>query len=174
MTSKKLSYSLALISGVLYFLPFFFPTLFILSWFALVPLLLAIRHKSIKDIYFLGFISGSTSYCFGLYFLANLSKYYFGLFFPLNYLFLLAVALVGGNFLALSLVLFTWLKQNCKITNLLLFPSCLVFVSLYNFLVFTPEFGASQSKFYYAVQAIEFTGVQGASWILFLTNMFNL
>ena len=53
---KKWSIALSFLSGFFYFIPFLFPSFFFLSWFALVPLLLAIQGQSYKKVYFLGFV----------------------------------------------------------------------------------------------------------------------
>ena len=71
---KKWSIALSFLSGFFYFIPFLFPSFFFLSWFALVPLLLAIQGQSYKKVYFLGWICGSLAQTAGIYWMANSKK----------------------------------------------------------------------------------------------------
>ena len=93
---KKWSIALSFLSGFFYFIPFLFPSFFFLSWFALVPLLLAIQGQSYKKVYFLGWICGSLAQTAGIYWMANLSQLHWGFGFPLNYLFLLIFGIGTG------------------------------------------------------------------------------
>ncbi len=168
---EKWSIPLALSSGFLYFFPFLFPTFFFLSWLAFVPLLLAIQKLSYKKIYFLGFICGSLSQTAGVYWMSNLSQLHWGFGFPLNYLFLLVFGIGTGNILAVALILFHWLRKNTNVSELLLFPSCLVFVYLPSFATFNYTLGDTQAQFLSALQAIEWTGIEALTWLMGLSNV---
>ena len=135
-----------------YFIPFLFPSFFFLSWFALVPLLLAIQGQSY---YFLGWICGIKQ----RESIGKLSQLHWGFGFPLNYLFLLIFGIGTGNILAATFLLFHWLRKNTKISDLLLFPSCLIFAYLPSFAIFNYSLGDTQAQFLYALQAIEWTGI---------------
>ena len=168
---KKWSIALSFLSGFFYFIPFLFPSFFFLSWFALVPLLLAIQGQSYKKVYFLGWICGSLAQTVGIYWMANLSQLHWGFGFPLNYLFLLIFGIGTGNILAATFLLFHWLRKNTKISDLLLFPSCLIFAYLPSFAIFNYSLGDTQAQFLYALQAIEWTGIEGLTWLIGLTNI---
>ena len=168
---KKWSIALSFLSGFFYFIPFLFPSFFFLSWFALVPLLLAIQGQSYKKVYFLGWICGSLAQTAGIYWMANLSQLHWGFGFPLNYLFLLIFGIGTGNILAATFLLFHWLRKNTKISDLLLFPSCLIFAYLPSFAIFNYSLGDTQAQFLYALQAIEWTGIEGLTWLIGLANI---
>ena len=156
---KKWSIALSFLSGFFYFIPFLFPSFFFLSWFALVPLLLAIQGQSYKKVYFLGWICGSLAQTAGIYWMANLSQLHWGFGFPLNYLFLLIFGIGTGNILAATFLLFHWLRKNTKISDLLLFPSCLIFAYLPSFAIFNYSLGDTQAQFLYLPSL--WTGIEG-------------
>ena len=53
----------------------------------------------------------------------------------------------------------------------MLFPSCLIFAYLPSFAIFNYSLGDTQAQFLYAVQAIEWTGIEGLTWLIGLTNI---
>ena len=103
--------------------------------------------------------------------MANLSQLHWGFGFPLNYLFLLIFGIGTGNILAATFLLFHWLRKNTKISDLLLFPSCLIFAYLPSFAIFNYSLGDTQAQFLYALQAIEWTGIEGLTWLIGLANI---
>ena len=117
-------------------------------------------------VYFLGWICGSLAQTAGIYWMANLSQLHWGFGFPLNYLFLLIFGIGTGNILAATFLLFHWLRKNTKISDLLLFPSCLIFAYLPSFAIFNYSLGDTQAQFLYALQAIEWTGIEGLTWLI--------
>ena len=76
-----------------------------------------------------------------------------------------------GNILAATFLLFHWLRKNTKISDLLLFPSCLIFAYLPSFAIFNYSLGDTQAQFLYALQAIEWTGIEGLTWLIGLANI---
>ena len=159
-------------SGILYSIPYLFQSFFLLSWFAWVPLFFVIQGQSYRQTYFFGLVSGTVAYLIGMYWMANLSYFYFGFAIPFNYLFLFFFAVIASNFIALIFLFFQFLKNNIPISELFIFPICFVFLSFNNPLTFHIAFGSSQMAFTSAIQAIEFTGIEGLSLLLAFFNIF--
>lgn len=163
---------LAIFSGCLCSFVFIFPKFFLLSWIAWIPLLFAIQNESYKKSYFLSLLCGTSAYAIAMYWMANLSYFYFGFSKPFHYLFLLLFAIVAAHSFCLVFLSFQFLKKNTSFSDIFLFPVCLVFFSFYNPLTFHTAFGSTQAFFLSAIQAIEFTGIEGLSFLLAFFNVF--
>lgn len=162
---------LAALSGLLLFLSFPGYNLYLLEWFAFIPLLYALEAKSTYQAYLLGTVTGTVAIFGGFHWTANLAVLTLDIAFPLNYLLALAYAIVTGQVFAISAVLFQWCRCRRNISELLLFPLILVAVfSLYPIL-FRFKLGDGQSYFLPAIQALEFTGIYGLDFILGLVNI---
>jgi apolipoprotein N-acyltransferase len=164
--------SLAIVSGFLYAIVFLVPELFLLSWFAWIPLLFSIENQPYKKVYFLSLISGVVAYSMGMYWMAHLGFTYLGVPSPFHYLFLLLFSLVAAHFICLIFLLFQFLRKHTPFSDIFLLPVCFLLFSFYNPLTFHTAFGSSQSLFTSSIQAIEFTGVEGLSFLLVFFNIF--
>jgi len=171
-------FGLAMLSGILMFLSFTLPRGIILTpaaWFALAPLLIALKDASAKNAFLLGAIAGFIG-CFGIYYwipycmihFANMSK-------PVAYLALFLLVLILACYVSLFAGMLSLFRQRSSIPRILLGPS--LWVALEYLRTYFPLggfpwalLGASQYKFLQAIQVAELGGVYLVSWLLALVN----
>lgn len=167
----------AIFSGVLLAVPFLVDSAYLLSWFAFVPILVAMeklhlsKYKFIK-VYCLGLLFGLASYICAVYWVADflvLFKNYLGL---QGFLISLAFWVYCAQLPALMFVAFFFLKSRASIHEFVLFP--LLVITFYSAfpIMLSAQVGESQSQFSAAIQATEFVGVQGLDGVLALSNIF--
>lgn len=162
---------LSLLSGLLLGLPFLFPSLYLLTWFAFVPLLLALYRANFRQAYMLGLICGlSLSICAVYWideFIYNL-KGYSGI---IRTLLSILFWFYSAHLLAVITILLQVLRKLTKLSDFLLFPIlvCVCF-SAYP-LLFSIQIGISQSHFLIGIQAIEITGAYGLDYVIALANL---
>lgn len=162
---------LALLSGLLLSLPFLFAQYFYLTWFALVPFLVALEGASLKRSYLLGLVCGIAFFVSAGYWISDflmLSKQYSWL---KSHLWGALFWLYSAQLFALIALLLQWLKKHISVSELWLFPTLIVVLNSLYPLLFAVRLGESQSQFLSALQGIEFTGVYGLDALIALANV---
>ena len=157
-------------TGLCIALAFLHPSLYVLAWFAFVPLLLALERASIRQAYVLGFVAGCVAQGLLTYwvaeFVTNLKGYG-----PLSSF---AVALLfwvySAQLLALTAALYVWLRRRTTLHELLLFPPILVLAYALFPSPLAAHLGESQSRFVAALQGVELIGVYGLDWMMCLVS----
>ncbi len=168
---------LAVFSGIL--LIFIFPALnfSILSWIALIPLLLSIKNKSLKESFLLGFLAGLIAFSGLLYWLILTLVRYGGISYGVSlFVFLLLV-----SYLALYIACFSWAFRFFTIRFPVsgfrfLYGGCLwVSLELLRTYLFTGFpwvlLGYSQWRSLAIIQISELTGVYGVSFLIVMVNV---
>jgi apolipoprotein N-acyltransferase len=163
----------AALSGMLLTLSFPKAGLFWLAWFALVPLLVALRNLSLKDGFILGFCAGLAHYLTLVYWLANTMNTYGHL--PM-YLCLPALLLLSA-ILALYVAVFSMFVSRLCPTPFTCFattPFVWVALEYMRTLLFTgfpwELLGYSQFKVLPLIQIADMFGVYGVSFCVALGN----
>lgn len=162
---------LAVLSGVLFGLSFIDSALYLLGWFAWVPILLAIRGANYLQTYWLGLIFGVVAYAIIANWIVNFIILFKG-YSPIPaFGFSLLFWLYCAHLPITVLLLFRLLQRHIRISDLMLFP--LVLLVLYaTFPMLIPiQVGETQSRFTLALQAIDITGVFGLDGIIGLCNI---
>ncbi len=162
--------TLAILSGALLALPFLFDQLYLFSWIAFVPLMLAVQDLSVKNSYLVGMLAGLSFVVVGNYwvvtFIIEVKGY--GLFTSI----LLASLywLYTCQAIALLMAGWTWLGKTLKSINLFIFPLLLTSIfSIFPWL-FPISLGGSQSQFLLAIQGTDLLGVLALDFIIALVN----
>lgn len=168
--------ALALLGGLLLGLPHIQAELYLLSWVALIPLLIAIENTNLKQAYFLGFVYGLGLYTVGAFWIVDflhLFKSYEG---AQNYAFSSLFWLYCAQMPACLAITYQWLRRQPIIPTTVLFPAVTVFYFACFPVLFSAQLGETQSQFTTALQPIEFFGVYGLDFIiaLFTITTFNV
>jgi apolipoprotein N-acyltransferase len=164
---------LSVLSGVLLTLAFPRPAIPATAWVALVPLLLAVRGKSVKAAFRLGFWCGLVHFLTALYWIYHVMAKYGGLPMPVAVL----VLLLLGAYLACYPACFAALAAHWeKYPGLWLWGLPLAWVGLEwlraHMITGFPwaNLGYSQTPLLTFIQIADVTGVYGLSWLLVLAN----
>ncbi|MBF8269568.1 MAG: Apolipoprotein N-acyltransferase [Gammaproteobacteria bacterium] len=88
---------LAALSGVLLILPFRIEAAFPVTWFALVPLLLAIRGQSLRRAAVLGLLAGTVAHLLGVYWLIGTMVRFGGIYTPISYVLYVIISIAFGT-----------------------------------------------------------------------------
>lgn len=167
---------IALSGGALLGIAHIYAQLFLLSWIALFPLLVAIHQTNLKQSYFLGFCFGIGLYTIGAFWIVDflyLFKTYEGI---TNYSASALFWIYCAQMPACLAITYQWLSRQNILPNIIIFPSVTVFYFACFPVLFSAQLGETQSQFTTALQAIEFTGVYGLDFIiaLFTVGLFNI
>jgi apolipoprotein N-acyltransferase len=161
----------AMASGVLLALPYNFPSLYLLTWVAFVPLLWVTRMSSLKQAYGLGFCAGLAMYVIGAFWIVDFLELYLGLGSGRSVILAVAFWLYCAQLLALLLLLYRWLRLHTGLSELVLFPPLVAMFYSGFPMLFSAPLGGSQSYFLVALQATEFFGAASLDFIIALTNV---
>ncbi len=160
---------LSVISGVLLTAGFPRMDMPLLSWIALVPLLMAVRGGSGKRALLLGFVCGMAHYVTTVYWVRYAMNYYGGI--PLAIAIVLLILLSG--YLAIYPMLFAFIANKWeRRPRLWVWGLPLVWVALEwvraHALTGFPwaNLGYTQSSFLQLIQVADITGVYGISWLV--------
>ncbi len=164
---------LSVLSGLLLTLGFPKPEIFYLSWIALVPLLLALKGKSGKEAFLLGYVCGMAHYVTTLYWIQYVVQHFGGIPLPVA---VLLVALLSG-YLALypacfAAVAHRW--QGHPLLEIFGLPGVWVALEWVRGAVLTgfpwANLGYTQTPWSLLIQMADVTGVFGLSWLVVLGN----
>ena len=164
---------LAVLSGVLLTLSFPKVGIYWLAWFALVPLLIALRNISPKNGFTLGLCAGLAHYLTLVYWLAYTVKTYGNL--PLSVS--LSILILLSFYLALFVALFSLtITRLCKtpLICFILVPSVWVSLEYIRTFLFTgfpwELLGYSQYSVLPLIQISDIVGVYGVSFLIAIGN----
>ncbi|MGB3621457.1 MAG: hypothetical protein WBA20_08935, partial [Ketobacter sp.] len=136
---------LSIVSGLLLGAGFFNSQLYMLTWFAYVPLLWALKNASCKESYVFGFLAGLSCYVFAAYwvvdFIVLIKRYPFGKSFLLGIVFWV----YSAQLVALIAMLFRWLSLHSRFHPLILFSVITACFYGYFPMLFSCQLGESQS-----------------------------
>ena len=110
---KIIDINLSTISGVLFATTFMIPYSGIISWFLLIPLLVAIKDKGPADALALGTLTGTVTNSLGFYWLIGTLSRFGGFPFPVSLVFLLILSAFTG----LSFGIFSYLTTKFQLLN---------------------------------------------------------
>lgn len=168
--STPLRLLLAVMSGVLLFLPCVEPRLFVTAWGGFVPLLFALRGTSPRQAYLLGAVAGTVFWIGACYwmaeFVSNLKEYQA----PYNYIAAASFWLWAGQSFGIVSMLLRWLSARVAISVVFLFP--ILFVSVFSLypMLFDMRMGEGQTGFPVALQAADTTGAHGIDFVMAMTS----
>ena len=173
LTSDRLNIVLAVLSGLL--LTGSFPKIEIewLSWFALVPLLYALKGLSPKDSFRIGFIAGLSHFISLLYWLLPVMRTYGYLPWYLSIALLFLLSAVLALFIALFSMILTGLSKK-PIHFLAIMPTVWVAMEYIRSFIFSgfpwELLGYSQYGRLQLIQISDIFGVYGVSFLIALSN----
>ncbi len=163
----------SVLSGVLLTLGFPKFNLFFVSWFATIPLLLAIRNKQPWEAFRLGFVCGIVHYVSTLHWIQYVVQHYGGLPLPLAW----GCVLILAAYMALYPAAFCYVAGRLEPnTPLWVFglPGVWVTMEFIRAHAFTGFpwacLGYSQTPWNLIIQISDITGVYGVSWLIVLTG----
>ncbi|MCB4790723.1 MAG: apolipoprotein N-acyltransferase [Elusimicrobia bacterium] len=166
---------LSLISGILIFLSFPKPNLYLFAWIALIPLLMVISNKSIAGSFFYGLFSGIVANASIIYWIYPLIKFNTNSSVQAS----LCLFLLSG-YMALYVGVWASLLRAAR-TNRSVFRFSLFAAALWVSLEYLRTYlltgfpwallGYSQWKFLPIIQVAEYTGVYGVSFLLIWVNV---
>lgn len=164
-------YLLALLSGTCIALPFLEPRLYVVGWFAFLPLLFAVEDRTLKQAWLVGTIVGSVAWFGASYWIADFLTLLKGYQAPWNYLLAVAYWLYAAQLFALIAVLFQWLRRDGRLPESWTFPLLSVCAFALFPMLFQARLGEGQSHFLLGLQAVELTGVYGLDFAMAMTAM---
>ena len=88
---------LAALSGVLLILPFRIEASFPVTWFALLPLLLAIRRQDLGRAALLGLLAGTVAHLLGVYWLIGTMVRFGGIYAPVSFVLYVCISIAFGT-----------------------------------------------------------------------------
>jgi len=164
-------WALAALSGALMAAPCLDTRLFLLGWVAFVPLLYALRGRTLGQSYLLGVVTGLVFWVAMFYwlpeFVHRIKEY------PAPYNYLLALLLYSYAAQAFGLIAFAlqWLHRRTRLPDLLTVP--VVFVAVFSAfpMLFYLRLGEGQSAFSVAIQAADITGAHGLDFMMALSSV---
>ena len=160
------------ITGI--FLTLSFPPFSIpyLSFFSLIPLLIALKDTSSKDAFKIGFLGGLSHFLTLLYWIPYpISKYG-------NVPIYLSIwpYMLLCSYLSLFFAIFCWLSRIGDNLPLIFYPSCWIFLEFLRAKLLTGFpwclIGYSLYKDIYLIQIADISGIYGLSFIVVLINVF--
>ena len=161
----------AVLSGVLLLLSFPSFNLYLLEWFAFIPLLFALECRSLRQSYLLGVVTGTVAIFGGFNWMADWAANVMKFPFPLDQIASLAYAFCIGHIFGFIALLYQWIRLKRIAVEILIFPVVVVATFSVFPMLFYFKLGDAQSYFLPAIQGIEFTGVYGLDFIIAMANI---
>lgn len=171
---KKKDIILSITSGILITLGFPLFNLYPLAWVSLVPLLISLRDKGIKDSFRLGILTGMTYYLGTIYWVYH-SMYVYG-YLPLyvSILILLLLCLYLSVYVGLFSMIFNYISGRSEIPAMLTAPVIWVTMEYIRTYALTGYpwalIGYTQYTFLPVIQIADMTGVYGVSFLILSVN----
>lgn len=170
---KKIDIALSSISGVLFALTFMIPYSGIISWFLLIPLLIAINDKSPTGALALGTLAGTVTNSLGSYWLIGTLSRFGGFPFPLSLVFLLILSAFTG----LSFGIFSYLTTKLQLLKKRGVSSALAIASIWTSVEFLFPFlfpytiANPQANFPPIIQVSDLFGIYAVGFLIVLVNV---
>ncbi|OCL26402.1 apolipoprotein N-acyltransferase [Orenia metallireducens] len=166
------NYLLAIFAGLLLGIPFKFPSLALLAWVGLIPLLFALERSESKSSFKLGWTTGMTFLAISSYWLlisvANFSKY------PLIVSILIFVIAISIISLYFGLFAVVWNNLRGKVSILIITPLVWTGVeflrTIFSFQFLFAFLGYSQAFIPQLIQLAQYGGVYLVTFIIILVN----
>ena len=170
-THLALGIPLAILSGCMVFLSFPTFDLFPLQWLSLVPLLIAVRGRTFRGGFGLGYVAGVVTNFGGFHWIADLLQN-FGHMGPVpSWSISVLMALYQGLAFAIATGLAATVTSRWRALPWgLVLPVFLVAVEHVIPFLFPWYFGNGQLHFPLAIQIVDVTGIAGLSFLLVLTS----
>ncbi len=162
---------LATATGIALALPFLYPQLYLLTWIAFVPLLIATHTSSALNGYLWGFVSGLVFYYLAAYWIADFFSLFKGYSATQSQLAAILFWIYCAQLPALLFASFRCLVNRFQAPAILAFPALVAVFYAHFPMMFPVQLGESQSYFPAALQAISVTGVHGLDAVIALTNL---
>ena len=159
---------LAAASGVLWFLPWLVPVLFVSAWLAPIPLLFALQRATARHAFVLGWVAGTVCFAGASYWMIDFAINLRGISW-LTSLFLASLFwLYAGLALAFGCLLAHYLRRAMPAWHFISFPLAIV-VSMSLFpLLFETRFAEAQTGFLLALQGVDLVGAQGLDALMLM------
>jgi apolipoprotein N-acyltransferase len=170
---KKIDITLSSISGVLFAVTFIVPYSGIVSWFLLIPLLIAIKDKNPMQALALGIFAGTLTNSFGFYWLIGTLSRFGGFPFPVSLLFLLILSAFTG----LSFGIFSYLTTKLQLLKKRGISSALAIASIWTSVEFLFPFlfpytiANPQANFSPIIQISDLFGICAVGFLIVLVNL---
>ncbi len=159
------SLTLCLLSAGLLVLAFPRADFWFLAWFGLVPLLMALDHKRIGTVFFLGFLTGMVFYAGTIYWFIHVTL-----------LGMILLILYLAVYFALFAIGYYYFQKSSLTIQLFLLPAiwvCLEFLKGHVFTGFGwASLGQAQYRLLPLVQMADVTGMFGVSYLVVIVNVF--
>ncbi len=170
---KKIDIILSGISGVLFALTFMVPYSGVVSWFLLIPLLIAIRDKSPTGALVLGTLAGTVTNSLGFYWLIGTLSRFGGFPFPVSLFFLLVLSAFTG----LSFGIFSYLTTKLQLLKKRGISSALAIASIWTSVEFLFPFlfpytiANPQANFPPMIQVSDLFGIYAVGFLIAIVNV---
>ncbi len=144
-----------------------------LAWFALVPMTILIKNSSLKNSFYIGFLTGFVHYITLIYWLPSTLGTYGKLpfFFSIPLLILLSAYLAA--YMGIFAAVLGWLRPS-PVISIIFFPALWVLLEYIRSFFFTgfpwELFGYSQFNNLNIIQISDIFGVYGVSFLIILSN----
>ena len=168
----RIEYILAVLSGILFTLPFLSKHLSFLAWISLVPLFFAIETAP-RNSFRAGLVFGTVANYLGQYWLVGTLTRFGGFPLAVSFFFILVYCIYLGIQFALFTYLINKLKliQNRNILNLFIISSLWVALEYFYPVLFPYGLGNTQAYNLRVIQASDLLGVSLLSFILVIFNI---
>ncbi len=170
---KKIDVILSSISGVLFAVTFMVQYSGIVSWFLLIPLLVAIKDKSPRGALALGTLAGTVTNSLGFYWLIGTLSRFGGFPFPVSLVFLLMLSAFTG----LSFGIFSYLTTKLRLLKRRGIASALAIASIWTSIEFFFPFlfpytiANPQANFPLIIQVSDLFGIYAVGFLIVLVNI---
>jgi len=159
---------LALLAGMLLILPFRVEALYPISWFALVPLLFAIRGQKPSHAAGLGWLAGTAAHLIGVYWLVGTMVRFGGIYPAVSLVLFVCIAAALGTIyipFVLACLLMPIARLDRTLTGALLIAAAFTAAEFIFPSVFPWRIGYSQIRIPALVQVADITGAYGITFI---------
>ena len=147
------------------------PTLFVLSWFGLVPLLYVMDRASTKQAYISGLTTGFTLYLVSCYWAVPFVENMKGFGTLSSVLTTCIFWLYSAQVFAFIAVIWNRISNRVLWQRLLLFPTIVVAIYSLTPNIIPIQISLGQSEFLLALQAIDIVGIYGLDFMIALSNI---
>jgi apolipoprotein N-acyltransferase len=170
---KTIDVNLSTMSGALFAITFMIPYSGIISWFVLIPLLIAIKDKSPMGALVLGTLAGTVANSLGFYWLIGTLSRFGGFPFPVS----LAFLLILSAFTGLSFGIFSYLTTKLQLLNKRGISSAIAIASIWTSVEFLFPFlfpytiANPQANFPPIIQVSDLFGIYAVGFLIVLVNI---
>ncbi|WP_157719026.1 apolipoprotein N-acyltransferase [Halopseudomonas salegens] len=159
---------LAIVSGILWFIPWLAPALFVTAWLAPVPLLMALQRANALRAFLLGWLAGSVCFAGAGYWMIDFAINLRGVSWPTSLALASLFWIYAGLALGVGCLLAQFLRRAFPAWQFVTFPLALV-VSMGVFpLLFETRFAEAQTGFLLALQGVDLVGAQGLDFLMLM------